>query len=124
MMSPTNTPQPSKNGDSVTETNISTGEGDAVLSTEHCGAPDPLKMLHVGTRERHALGLAVEANCDPAGGERLDQLDGGPEPAVEVVGGGEARDPDPGAGREQRGVMIDGFSGQLVALVDEPGCLD
>ena len=59
--------------------------------------PPALNMLHVDERERHALGLAVDPHRDPAGTERFGRLDGGPEPAVEVSGGGEAGDLDPGA---------------------------
>ena len=68
--------------------------------------------LHVGPGERHALGLAVCPHRDPAGGERPGRHDGGPEPAVEVGGGGEARDPDPGAGRALRGEPTEGVLGR------------
>ena len=43
--------------------------------------------------------MAVDPHLDPTGGERLVRLDGGPKPAVEVSGGGEPRNPDPGTGR-------------------------
>ena len=52
---------------------------DAVPSVDHGGVPPALNMLHVGRRERHALG----------------QPDDGPEPVVEVSRGGEAHDLDP-----------------------------
>ena len=55
-------------------------------------------ISRVGPGERHALGLAVDPHRDPADGERPSRGDDGPEPAVEVGCGGEARDPDPGAG--------------------------
>ena len=83
--------------------------------------------MHVGPGERHALSLAVDPHRDLAGGERLGRLDGGPEPAVEVGSGGEARNPDTGAGRVFRGEMTEGVPGRLAALVggelEEPGCL-
>ena len=47
--------------------------------------------------QRRDLGLAVDPHRDPAGGERRGRLDDGTEPAVEVGGGSEARDPDPDA---------------------------
>ena len=84
-------------------------------------------MLHVGHGERHALGLAVDPHRDPAGGERPGWVDDSPEPAVEMSGGSEARDPDPGAGSVHRGELAEGVPGRLEALVGgelaEPDCL-
>ena len=54
-------------------------------------------------------------------------MDDSPEPAVEMSGGSEARDPDPGAGSVHRSELAEGLPGRLEALVGgelaEPGCL-
>ena len=91
------------------------------------GAREALSTSQVDPGERHALGLAVDPHRDPAGSERLGRLDGGPEPAVEVGSGGEARNPDTGAGWVHCGELAEAVPGRLEALVvgelAKQGCL-
>ena len=52
----------------------------------------------VGPGQPLVLGLTIDSHRDPTGSNRLGRLDRGPESAVEVGSGDEARDPDPDAG--------------------------
>ena len=67
--------------------------------------------------------LAQETDIDmilvwPSSRTAAGQLDGGPEPAVELGGGGgEARDPDPGVGRVLRCETAQEDASRLVSLV-------
>ena len=52
----------------------------------------------VGPGQPLVLGLTIDSHRAPTGSNRLGRLDRGPESAVEVGSGDEARDPDPDAG--------------------------